>query len=58
MIMKCKNKAKFRYTWPGRDESYCCEEHAKGIQIVAQVIGAYQQMIPIEESEIECNSND
>ena len=55
--MKCPNKAKFRYTWAGQDESCCCEFHMRGINAVSQAMGAYQQFIPLVEKDIPCSSN-
>jgi len=43
----CGEHAAFRYTWPGRDESYCCIEHGSQLQRVADAIGCYVQMIPL-----------
>ena len=51
--MKCKNDAKFRYTWPGRDEAVCCEEHAYQIQAVSNAIGSYIQIIPLSENDLQ-----
>ncbi len=52
-MAKCKNKAKFRYTWPGRDESVCCESHAVGIKAVANAIGLHLQIIPLSENDLK-----
>ena len=49
--MKCDQQALFRYTWAGRDESYCCLEHAQQIQGIAQAMGYYVQLIPLSEEE-------
>lgn len=43
----CGEHAAFRYTWPGRDESFCCVEHAMGLMNVAGAIGLHLQLIPI-----------
>lgn len=43
----CGKHAAFRYTWPGRDELYCCVEHATQLLNVAHAIGCYVQMIPL-----------
>ena len=51
--MKCKKDAKFRYTWPGRNEAVCCEEHAGQIQAVANAIGCYIQMILLSEKDLQ-----
>jgi hypothetical protein len=51
----CQNIALFRYTWAGRDESFICLEHAGQLKTVANAIGYYLQLIPIEANpEIIC----
>jgi hypothetical protein len=55
--MKCNQQALFRYTWAGRDESFCCLEHAQQLQGVAQAIGYYVQLIPLsgdEQMKVSC----
>lgn len=52
-MSKCKNYARFRYTWPGKDESVCCEEHAKQIRTVADAIGLHIQIIPLSEHDLQ-----
>lgn len=55
--IKCPNNANFRYTWPGKNESYCCRFHSIGIERVANAIGMYLQLIPLSSaSKIPCNS--
>ena len=56
--MKCNQHALFRYTWAGRDESFCCLEHAQQLQGVAQAIGYYVQLIPLsgdEQMKVSCS---
>ena len=56
--MKCNQQALFRYTWAGRDESFCCLEHAQQLQGVAQAIGYYVQLIPLsgdEQMKVSCS---
>ena len=52
--MKCSNDAAFRYTWPGRDESYVCQQHADKLQMVANAIGLYVQLIPVPYGQAKC----
>ena len=55
--MKCDQQALFRYTWAGRNESFCCLEHAQQLQGVAQAIGYYVQLIPLsgdEQMKVSC----
>lgn len=57
--MKCDQQALFRYTWAGRDESFCCLEHAQQIQGVAQAMGYYVQLIPLsgdEQMKVSCQN--
>lgn len=59
-VTTCQNFATFRYTWPGKDEAFCCTMHAKGIRAVADALGLYQQFIPItpciEQDHPMCSS--
>jgi len=45
---QCPNKSKYRYTWAGQDEKETCGDHAKQIQGLANAMGYYVQMIPLE----------
>jgi len=57
--MECKTIAIFRYTWPGKDETYCCVSHGARIAHVAQVLGFHLQMILIDPSiNKKCSSMD
>lgn len=44
----CDQTATYRYTWPGRDEAFICEEHSKKFASVANAMGLYLQLVPIE----------
>jgi len=57
-MKKCGNRAFYRYTWPGRDESYICTEHVNGLRALADAIGMYLQVIPLsheEQAQRTCN---
>lgn len=43
----CQNSTTYRYTWPGRDESFICEEHARRYRAVADAMGLYLQLVSI-----------
>ena len=47
MTEQCTNSANFRYTWPGRDESYICKMCAPKAHAVAHAIGMHLQIIPL-----------
>jgi hypothetical protein len=47
----CQKAAAYRYTWPGRDESFVCEDHSHNLRGVASVMGLYLQLIPLEPEE-------
>ncbi len=51
--MKCDKTAIFRYTWPGRDESFICLEHAIKIRAVVDAIGLHLQFIPVDVSNLD-----
>jgi len=51
----CQNQAEYRYTWPGKDESLICEDHAISLKDVANALGVYLQIIPLSEKDLEMN---
>ncbi len=46
-MTQCPNKAAYRYTWAGQDESFVCEEHEMQIKGIADALGYHCQTIPI-----------
>lgn len=57
-MAKCQQKAIFRYTWPGRNESFICLEHAKRLLDIAHAMSFYVQVIPLlgdEVLELSCS---
>ena len=44
----CENEAAYRFTWPGRDESFVCESHAAWVRRVATAMGLHLQLIALE----------
>lgn len=51
----CGEEAAYRYTWPGRDESFICEEHADKLRAVASAMGLHLQLIPVDPSSETCH---
>ena len=49
----CNNPARYKFTWPGEDESLICEEHVGKLKAVANGIGMHLQIIPLSETELE-----
>lgn len=50
--MKCLEKAKFRFTWPGgEDEEFVCERHIDRLLKVANALGSYIELIPLDEQD-------
>jgi len=43
--MKCSKIAVYRFTWPGQDESYICEEHEPQLKGIANAMGFHCQTI-------------
>jgi hypothetical protein len=46
-VTTCPNDAAVRYIWPGKDEAFCCMEHALRIKYVADAMGCPVHMHPI-----------
>lgn len=53
-ITTCPRKARYRFTWPGRDEAFICVEHVGQLRNVAEAIGLPLQVIPLYEPEEMC----
>jgi len=51
MTHQCQEKAQFRFTWPGRDESFICLEHANQLIGIANAIGLHLQLIALSGEE-------
>jgi len=51
--MQCSERALFRYTWPGKDESFICMDHALQLRGIAQALGLHLQMIVLDGSSEE-----
>lgn len=49
----CNNPAKYRYTWPGNDESLICEEYVGKLRKVASAMDFQFQIIPLSEKDLE-----
>ena len=44
----CKNKAKYKLTWPGTDERFVCKRHANQFRGIAKAMGFHLQIIPLD----------
>lgn len=51
--MECTEKAAYRYTWPGKNESFICEKHVSKLIMVANAMGFPLQVIPLENNQEE-----
>ena len=51
----CENKAAYRYTWPGLDEAFICDDHVGRLESVANAMGLNLQVIPFEDNEQKCS---
>jgi len=58
----CDNPAKYRFTWPGNDESVICKAHVDKLKAVADAMGLHLQIIPLSEEDLmvglTCNQKD
>jgi len=43
----CTNKGAFRFTWPGKDEQYVCEQHVGQLLGIVEAMGMHLQVIPL-----------
>jgi|GEM_PF-2924987 len=53
-MSQCENRAAFRFTWPGRDESFICLADAVKLQAVADGISLPLQLIPVTDGAKIC----
>lgn len=49
----CGTPASYRFTWPGHDEKFICEQHSRFLVRVAEAIGLSLQLIPLNQDEIK-----
>lgn len=45
--IKCGKDAVYRYTWPGQNENFICQEHSEFLERVADAMGLPLQLIPM-----------
>jgi len=51
----CKEMAKYRFTWPGDNESLICEKHVGQLNALADAMGFHLQIISLSEKDLELN---
>ena len=53
-IMKknCSEPAAYRFTWPGKDESFICVEHSMKVRSIADAIGLPLQLIILSIKDV------
>jgi hypothetical protein len=49
----CPEYAAYRFTWPGKDESFICEKHVVALRGIAKAMGVYVQLIPLSDKDHE-----
>lgn len=58
----CDNLAKYRFTWPGQDESVICDYHVVQLLTLAGAMDLHLQIIPLSKEDLEvgltCNQKD
>jgi hypothetical protein len=47
----CDKPATHRFTWPGNDESFICEDHLPKLKAVAQALGLHLQTIAVPDGD-------
>ena len=45
----CNNVATYRFTWPGKNESFICEKCSKKLLAIATAIGLHVQLILLKK---------
>ena len=49
----CNNPAGYRFTWPGNDESFICEDHVDKLRGVADAMSLPLQIIELDDDDGE-----
>lgn len=44
---QCPTLARYRYTWPGRDEAFICSEHVDQLRNVANALDLHLQVVDV-----------
>ncbi len=52
--MVCNKPARYKYTWPGKDENVICESCGLKLQAVASAVGMHLQMRQLDEINLTC----
>ena len=53
---KCGESSRFRFTWPGHDEMYCCTVHALQAVNIAMAMGLPLQLIQLTDPDEMINN--
>lgn len=48
MGKQCSNEAAFRFTWPGRDESFICADHVPKLKAIAGAMGLPLSIVELD----------
>ncbi len=51
--MICVNPAGYRFTWPGNDESFICEDHVGRLREIAHAMSLSLQVIKLDDDQTE-----
>ena len=55
-IPTCGMTAMFRFTWPGKDESFVCYGHAHRLKLTANALGFQLQIIGLDPLEMSLHT--
>ncbi len=50
---ECDREANYLFTWPGKDQKGICGQCSYKLTQIADALGMYVQLIPIEEPQAE-----
>lgn len=51
---RCNKPAAYRYIWPGKNESFVCEECVPTLRKVAEILGLHLQLNPLTHNGVRC----
>ena len=54
----CQELAVYRFTWPGRDESFICAKHKPKLISIATAMGLHLQVVALRPEELLKHTGD
>lgn len=53
----CQNPAGYRFTWPGQDEAFICQDHVAWLKKIAAAMSLHLQVIPFGPDNVDVKAD-